>query len=301
MLAYGGSDQLREEEAPRPTPAADQVLVRIRAAGVNPVDWKLRAGYLREVMPLQFPRTAGQDFAGEVLESGLQAGELRPGERVFGFAPGAYAEFAVVAATRAAHIPAGLSFETAAALPTPGLTALQLVTQAVAVAEGQTVLIHGAAGAVGALAVQIAKLRGARVAGTALGAEDAEYLRQLGVDPVIDNRAARFEDFVQDVDAAIDLVGGEILDRTYAVVKPGGVLATTVGRLNAEALAARRLRGEPFLMRRNAGDLAAVADLVAGGRVRPRIAQVLPFTQAARAQDLNQRGEARGELILRVA
>lgn len=273
------------------------MLVAVRSAGVNPVDWKTREG--RVSPSLSLPMTAGQDFAGTILEATNEARALAPGERVYGFARGTYAEFAIAKVDEIAHLPKNLPFETAAALPTPGSTAMQLL-RAAGVAQGTHVLIHGAAGSVGSLAVQLARRQGAQVAATALG-RDLEYVAGLGADPVIDNQSDRFESVVHDLDAVIDLVGGELQQRSYQVLRRGGVLASTVGIVDAAAAERLGVRTIAFLMRRQAADLVSLAQLAADGALRVRIAQVLPFPEARRAQDLSQHGHPEGKVLLRVA
>lgn len=294
---FGDSQHLHLEDTPRPNPASGEVLVAVRAAGVNPVDWKIREGKVSRSFPL--PITAGQDFAGTILEATSEAGALAPGERVYGFARGTYAEFAIAKVDEIAHLPESLPFETAAALPTPGSTAMQILREA-GVAQGTRVLIHGAAGSVGSLAVQLARRQGATVAATALG-RDVEYVAGLGADPVIDNQSKQFEGVVHDIDAVIDLVGGELQQRSYEVLRRGGVLASTVGIADAAAAERQGVRTIAFLMRRNAADLESLSQLAAGGALRVRIAQVLPFPEARRAQDLSQHGHAEGKVLLRVA
>lgn len=294
---YGGSDRLEMGEMPRPEPGAGQVLARVRSAGVNPVDWKVREGRMGERARL--PQIAGQDFAGTVEEPGAGA-NFRRGEAVFGFAEGAYAEFALAQADAIARMPQGLSFETAAALPTPGLTALQMVNEAARAGSGPTVLIHGAGGAVGSLAVQLAVRRGARVYATALG-DDIGYVASLGAAKVMDGTTQRFEDVVGEVEAVLDLVGGEVQARSYRVLAPGGVLVSSVGIGDPDAAARHGVRAIAFFLQRSAKDLAAIAALAAGGQLRVRLGRLLPFEQAREAQDLVQRGEVHGKVVLRVA
>src|SRR5437899_106309 len=207
---YGDAGTLKLEEIPRLSIAADQILVRIRDVGVNPIDWKIRQGYMKEVMPATFPITIGQDFAGEVVECGKDVTQFAADDRVFGFAQGTYAEYAAAPASTVAAIPNSMDFSTAAALPTAGSTALQIVRDVVAAKPGMTILIHGAAGGVGSYASQIAKNLGARVIGTAASG-DIEYLKSLGVDEIVDYQRERFEDKAIGVDAVVDLVGGDTL------------------------------------------------------------------------------------------
>lgn len=297
---YGDASTLKLEEVPRLSIADDQLLVRIRDAGVNPIDWKIRQGYLKQVMAAQFPMTIGQDFAGEVVERGKGVTEFAAGDRVFGFAQGTYAEYAAAPVSTVAAIPNSMDFTTAAALPTAGSTALQIVRDVVAAKPGMTILIHGAAGGVGSYASQIARNLGARVIGTA-AAGDIEYLKSLGVDEVVDYKRERFEDKATGVDAVVDLVGGETLARSYAVVKKGGVLATTVQSIDESAAKRAGIRAVQVIMRRNAADLAELARLVEKGAVKPRLSETMSLSQAKEAQELSETGKTHGKVILKVA
>jgi NADPH:quinone reductase-like Zn-dependent oxidoreductase len=297
---YGDAGTLKLDDVPRVSIADDQVLVRVHDAGVNPIDWKIRQGYLKQVMPASFPLTIGQDFAGEVAERGRSVDHFAVGERVFGFAQGTYAEYVAASGANTAAIPAALDFVTAAALPTAGSTALQLVRDVVKASPGMTILIHGAAGGVGSLAAQMAKNSGARVIGTA-ASDDLEYLKSIGVDEVIDYKQERFEDKITSPDAIVDLVGGETLARSYAVVRSGGVLATTVQPIDEAAAKRAGIRAVHVVMHRNAADLAELAKLVERGALKPRLAQTLSLTQAKQAQELSESGRTHGKVILKVA
>ncbi len=297
---YGDANTLKLEEVPSLNIADDQILVRVRDAGVNPIDWKIRQGHLKNVMPAAFPMTVGQDFAGEVSQCGKSVNQFAVGDRVFGFAQGSYAEYAVAPASAVAAIPDSIDFTTAAALPTAGSTALQIVRDVIDPKPGNTVLIHGAAGGVGSYASQIAQYLSLRVIGTASGA-DIDYLKSLGIDNVIDYKRERFEDKVNDVDAVVDLVGGDTLARSYAVVKRGGVLATTVQPIDEAAAKRAGIRAVQVFMKRNAKDLTELARLVEQGAVKPRLAQTMSLGQAKEAQELSETGRTHGKVILKVA
>jgi NADPH:quinone reductase-like Zn-dependent oxidoreductase len=297
---FGDANTLQLEDAPNINVADDQLLVRVRAAGVNPIDWKIRQGYMKDMMRTDFPLTIGQDFAGEVADKGKSVTQFAKGDRVFGFAQGTYAEFAAAPASTVAKIPDGVDFATAAALPTAGLTALQIIRDFVRAKPGMTILIHGAAGGVGSFASQIAKNSGARVIGTATG-DDIQYLKSIGVDEVIDYRRERFEDKVHDVDAVVDLVGGDTAARSYGVVKRGGVLVSTVQAPDEAAAQRAGIRAERIVMKRNSADLAELAQLVAKGAVKPRMDKTLSLSQAKEAQELSEKGKAEGKVILKVA
>jgi NADPH:quinone reductase-like Zn-dependent oxidoreductase len=297
---YGDASALKLEEIPRLSIADDQILIRIRDAGVNPIDWKIRQGYMKTVRPATFPMTIGQDFAGEVVEAGRAVTHFGIGDRVFGFAEGTYAEYAAAPASTVARIPNSMDFATAAALPTAGSTALQIVRDVVAAYPGMSILIHGAAGGVGSHASQIARNLGARVIGTGTGA-DIGYLKSLGIDEVVDYKRERFEDKATGVDAVVDLVGGETLSRSYAVVKRGGVLATTVQPIDESAAQRSGIRAVQVIMKRNAADLAELAGLVEKRAIKPRLDEMMDLSQAREAQELSETGQTQGKVILKVA
>jgi NADPH:quinone reductase-like Zn-dependent oxidoreductase len=221
------------------------------------------------------------------------------GDRVFGFGDGTYAQFTAALITDIVAIPEKMEFEVAAALPTSGLTALQAIRDYVQPKPGTRILIHGAAGAVGSLATQIAKAWGAQVIGTATG-EDMVYLRSLGNIRVVDYKQERFE-AVGLVDAVLDLIGGETATRSFAVVKKGGVLVSTVGAAKAQLAERAGIRAVNMAQQRSAVDLAEMASLVERGYVKPRIGEVFRLEQAREAQDASQQGLARGKILLKVA
>jgi NADPH:quinone reductase-like Zn-dependent oxidoreductase len=271
----------------------------VRYASVNPVDWKIREGYRKQVSPASFPLTLGQDFAGEIVTGGGDSGRFRTGERVFGFGEGTYAEYAAAAITYIAAIPEKIEFAVAAALPTSGLTALQAIRDYVQPKPGTRILIHGAAGGVGSFSTQIAKLWGAQVIGTASG-EDVVYLRSLGHVQVVDYKQERFET-VGLVDAVLDLIGGETATRSFAIVKKGGVMVSTVGAANAELAAQAGIRAVNMVSKGSAADLSEVASFVERGDVKPRMGEVFPLEQVREAQDASQQGRAKGKILLKVA
>lgn len=297
---YGDAGTLRLEEVPRLSISDDQILVRVHDAGVNPIDWKIRQGFLKQVMPVSFPLTIGQDFAGEVRDRGKAVTRLRDGDRVFGFAQGAYAEYVAAPESTVAAIPDSIDYATAAALPTAGVTALQVIRDVVHAHPGMAILIHGAGGGVGSFASQMAKTFDAKVTGTATG-EDIQYLHSLGIDEVIDYTRERFEDRVRDVDAVVDLVGGETLTRSYPVVKRGGTLVTTVGQIDDSAAKRAGIVATRILMKPNSADLAELASWVRKGAVKPRMAQTMSLGDAKKAQELSESGATHGKVILKVA
>ena len=303
--AYGHSDQIQVEDVAIPDPKPDEVLVRILAAGINPIDWKIREGALAAVEPARFPLTLGQDFAGTVLAVGPQvlAVDLSLNEAVYGFAHGAYAEYASVSPHMIATKPATIDLTTAATLPTPGVTALHAVA-AIDPRPGQTLLIHGAAGAVGSIATELVVWRGAHVIANASSA-DATYLEHLGVVQVIDHATTRFEDVAGDVDGVLDFVGGDTLARSYDLVRRGGSIVTILGPIDDARAARRGIRvwnpmtraDRAARIERSRADLEQLANLVDRGIVTPRALRVLPLDQVREGQDLSRSGRA-GKLVL---
>jgi NADPH:quinone reductase-like Zn-dependent oxidoreductase len=299
IAQYGGSEQMNYQEAPLTEIGAGHVLAKVHYAGVNPIDWKIREGYMKQVFPVSFPLTLGHDFAGEIVNAGDESGRFPTGKRVFGFGEGPYAEFTAAAITDIAAIPEKIDFAVAAALPTAGLTALQAIRDYVQPTSGTRILIHGAAGAVGSFATQIVKTLGAQVIGTGSG-EDIAYLRALGHVEVVDYKREKFENAGR-VDAVLDLIGGETAARSYAVVRKGGVIVSTVGAVTQELAARAGIRGVNVAMRRSAADLSELAGLVERGDVKPRMGEVFRLDQAREAMDRSQRGQAEGKILLRIS
>ena len=241
IAQYGGSDQLKYEEAPLPEIGPGQVLAKVRYAGVNPIDWKIREGYMKNVRPANFPLTLGQDFAGEIVTGGGDSGHFRTGERVFGFGEGTYAEFTAAAITLHRGDSGENGFRGGRGAADGGTDGPAGNSRLCAAEAGNPDSDPRRGGRVGSFATQIAKRWGAQVIGTASG-EDIVYLRSLGHVQVVDYKQERFETVGQ-VDAVLDLVGGETATRSFAVVKKGGVMVSTVGAANAELAARAGIRG----------------------------------------------------------
>ena len=225
---YGGPEVLAQVEMQRPTPGPNEVLIKVQAASVNPVDWKLRAGHVKEIFPVTFPATLGWDVSGTVEEAGSGVTAFKRGDEVYALLKGGgYAEYATADEAVVARKPRTLDYVNAAAVPVAGLTAWQALFEVAQLSSGQKVLIHAAAGGVGNFAVQFAKAKGAYVIGTASSKNQA-FLRELGVDQAVDYQKTRFEDAVRDVDVVLDTIGGETQQRSFKVLKKGGILVSIV-------------------------------------------------------------------------
>jgi NADPH:quinone reductase-like Zn-dependent oxidoreductase len=301
---YGGADVLRLEDAPRPEPGPGEVLVRVHAAGVNPVDWKVRAGYLREWMKYKLPMIPGWDFSGVVESAGSSVDGWRAGTEVYArpdlSRDGSYAEYIAVRASEVGAKPKSVDHVHAAAIPLAALTAWQALFDAGGLAAEQRVLIHAAAGGVGHFAVQLAKWKGAFVAGTA-SARNHDFLRRLGVDQPIDYTSVRFEDVARDFDVVLDTMAGETRARSWGVLKKGGILVTILGQPSQEDAKAHDVRGAGIFVQPNPKQLDEIAGLVDSGKLKPHIEGVFPLAEAAKAHALSETNHVRGKIVLRVA
>ncbi len=303
--AYGGLDEVRYEEAPVPEPAAGEVLVRVHAAGVNPVDWKTSSGGGQaDKIGERFPLVLGWDVSGTVEEVGSDADGWAVGDEVFGLLrfpqPGqTYAEHVAAPSNELAPKPSRLSHVEAAAMPLAALTSWQALFDTGGLEPGQTALVHAAAGGVGHLAVQLARWKGARVLGTASG-QNTDFLRSLGAEPV-DYTSQRFEGVVGEVDLALVPVDGEVADRTLGVVHRGGVLVSIRSEPSQEEAGRLGVRAERILVRPDGDELAEISSLVDAGHVRPTVAAELPLGEVKSAFELSQTGHVRGKVVLRVA
>jgi NADPH:quinone reductase-like Zn-dependent oxidoreductase len=291
LHAYGGPEQLHFEDAPEPAPSADQVLVRVQAASVNPFDLKLASGMFQKMIPMQLPYIPGGDFAG-VVES--------TGDAVYGNCPhGAYAEFIAVSPKTIAPKPGNLSFTDCASVPVAAQTAWQGLFDHAHLEKGQTVLIHAAAGGVGTFAVQLAHWKGARVIATASGSH-IEFVRSLGADVVIDYKTTPFESVGKNVDVVFDLVGGETQARSFAVLKPGGHLIATAQPPPGDEAKRRGVQAMMMNMQPTSQRLRKLAELLDQGTLQPIVSKTLPLAQAAEAWRETRSGHTRGKVVLSV-
>lgn len=300
---FGGPEELKLEEVERPTPGSGEVLVRVHAAGVNPVDYKTRQGSGVLSQFKTFPAILGWDLAGVVEEVGPGVTRFEVGDAGYGMPNfpkpgGAYAEYVVAPADELAPQSEELTFEEAAALPLAGLTAWQAL-ETLNLQAGQTILIHAAAGGVGHLAVQMAKARGAKVIGTA-SAANAALVRELGADGFVDYNAAPFEKSVRGVDAVFDTVGGEVTGRSLEVLRSGGSLVTIANAAPEERAKALGVRAQRIMVRPSGADLEAINRLVGDEQLHPVVGATFDLSDAAEAHKLSESRRARGKIVLRV-
>lgn len=302
---YGGPEVLTFEDAPRPEPGDDEVLIRVAASGVNPIDCVTRAGDFARIWPEHpFPAIVGWDVSGVVERVGAAATRFRPEEEVYTMArfpemAGAYAEFVAAPESNLAIKPKSLDHVHAAAVPLVALTAWQALFDTARLSSGQTALIHAAAGGVGHVAVQLAKWKGATVIGTASARNEA-FLKELGVDRVIDYSATDVEQSLDDVDVQLDSLGGAPRQRQWGVMRKGGFLVSIKGAVSEEEAAAHEVRAAAVRVRPNAGQLAEIAALIDEGRIRIVVDAIYPLAEATTSHKHVEGGHTRGKVVLRV-
>jgi NADPH:quinone reductase-like Zn-dependent oxidoreductase len=300
---YGGLDVLKYEEVPRPEPQAGEVLIQVRAASVNPFDLAVREGWVASLIPLQLPAIAGVDVAGIVRATGEGVTEFRLGQQVYGFLnrySGAYAEYAVAAVETIAPHPQTLDSVQAASVPLAATAAWQALFDVGGLKEGQTVLIHGGAGGVGTFAVQLAKRKGAQVLATA-STQHLEYVFSLGADQVIDYTTTPFETVAHAVDVVLDLIGGETQQRSWGVLKAGGILVSLLAPPSEEEAATYGVRTGFLGAQPSTGLLQELASLLDSGQIKPHVDKVFPLEHAQQAQQLKRDGHIQGKIVLKIA
>ena len=297
---FGGPEVLQIDDVPVPEPQDDEVVVRVHAASINPVDYKTREGSYPAVKEDQLPVTLGRDLSGTVELLGTRAHTLKKGDPIFamlGHDRGAYARYVLVKAVEMVAKPQDLNHVQAAAVPLAGITAWQGLFDHGGLRAGQRVLIHGGAGGVGHFAVQFAKARGATVLTTVAG-EDLGFARELGADTAIDFKTQRFEDLAHDVDVVLDLIGGETQERSWSVLKPGGIIVSTLAKPDEAKARQHDARGTNFMAHPNGEQLGEIVRLIEEGKVRPLIAGVFPFDVVQAAQRRLEQGSVRGKIVL---
>lgn len=304
--AYGTNDVLKiNENAPKPSLKQGQVLVEVHAASINPVDWKIRVGYLKNMMPLHFPATLGGDFAGFVIEVREDVSEFKTGDAVFGSAivlnggSGSFAQFLATNVANSAHKPKTVSLEQAAALPLVGTSAVQALEEHITLQSGQKILIHGGAGGIGHVAIQLAKVLGAHVA-TTVSTEDVDFVKSLGADEVIDYKTQNFQEMLKDFDAVFDTVGGKITDASFSVLKKNGVVVSMVGQPNEDLAKRYGITAIGQGTKTNSSHLRRVAELVDSKKLKIVIDKVFPLEQVKEAFAYQEEVHPRGKVVLKI-
>jgi NADPH:quinone reductase-like Zn-dependent oxidoreductase len=301
---YGGPEVLKYEDVQRPEPQDDQLLIRVVAAGVNPVDGMIRSGLFAKDGSRAFPIILGGDVAGVVEKIGSNVTKFKAGDPVFAYVSldnsGGYAQYALVKEGEAAPKPKSLTYVEAAAVPIVALTAWQALVDTANLSAGQTVLIHGGSGGVGSFAIQIARARGAKVIATASKANQ-DLLKELGADTAVDYTKQKFEDVAKDVDVVLDSIGKDILARSYGVVKKGGFIVSLVARPNQAELDKHGIRGAALSVEPNSEELAEIGRLIDEKQIRVIVSQTLPLAEARKAQEQAATGHTRGKIVLKIA
>jgi len=298
----GGPEVLQYEEAAKPQINPDDVLVKVYASGVNPVDYKVRNGDGRYAG--NFPRILGWDFSGVIEQTGSKVRDWKPGDAVYGRPDinrnGTYAEYVAVRANEIARKPGSIDHKAASGVALAGLTAWQGLFKYGGLQPEKRVLIHGAAGGVGVFAVQFAKAKGAYVIGTA-SEKNILFLEELGADEVIDYEKEDFSAKLSDIDLVFDTRGGKVQQDSIKVLKPHAVLVSTVGIRYPETLKTKEIRGAAFMAQSVPADLQQIADLIDRGVVIPVVSEIFALKEAAKAQRLLEAGHTRGKIVLQVA
>jgi NADPH:quinone reductase-like Zn-dependent oxidoreductase len=301
--SYGGHEVLSYEDSPRPTPADGEVLIRVQATSVNPFDVAVRAGYMAGYFHYTLPLIPGTDVAGVIEAVGAGANGFKPGDPVYAragvYRDGAYAEYVAVSTADVAAKPQSLDFIHSAAIPHAALTAWQALFVHADLQAGQTVLIHAASGGVGHIAVQLAKWRGAKVIGTT--SKNINFLEELKVDQIVNYATTPFETVAKNVDVVLDAIGGETQERSWAALKPGGILVSIVQNPSPEKAAAHGVRQAMVMTAPPIGQtLKEVAALVDAGTIKPHVSAVIPLSEIRKAHGMIESGHTRGKIVIQV-
>ncbi|MFY4730377.1 NADP-dependent oxidoreductase [Nitrospira sp. BLG_2] len=303
---YGAANVLElNQDAPKAVSGKEQVLIEVHAASINPIDWKVRTGYMKDAVPFTMPATLGGDCCGVVAALGESVSGFKVGDRVYGYASllsggsGSFAEFVAAKSGTLALAPRNVGVVDAAALPLVGASAVQAIGEHIKLQRGQKILIHGGAGGIGSVAIQLAKSIGAHVATTA-SAEDKAYVKELGADEVIDYKSEAFEEKFHDLDAVFDTVGGPTTEKSFKVLKKEGTLVTMLGQPDAGLAEQHGVMAIGQLTHVTTEVLKRLAQLVDTGAVKVHIHKVFPLDQVKEAFELVENGRPRGKVVLQI-
>jgi alcohol dehydrogenase len=304
---YGGSEVVEiNQSAPEPIVSAGKVLVIVKAAGVNPADWKIREGYRQQMFQLQFPSTLGMDFSGVVRQTGEAISAIKQGDEVYGDAAvvtggsGAFAEMALAKADSIAHKPKSLIHAEAAALPLVGVCAWQALVQNIGLSKDQKILIHGGAGGIGSIAIQLARYLGAYVA-TTVDTKDKQFVQELGANQVIDYKAQNFEDILHDYDAVLDTIGGETYRSSFKVLKKGGIVVSMLEQPNSELMNQYGVKAIFEFTQVNRERLTKLAQWVDQNNINIHVDKTFSLDEAGKALDYQKDIHPRGKIVLVVS
>lgn len=302
---YGSADELVEREVPLPEIKDNQVLVKLKATSINPIDWKMREGYLKEMLPYEFPIILGWDAAGIVTKVGEKVTSFQPGDKVFARPKtnptGTYAEYVAVEEDLVCPLPENSSFDEAAAIPLTGQTAWVALVEISHIKKGDRVLIHGGSGGVGHLAIQIAKHFGAYVATTASG-KNEDFIKSLGVDEFINYKEQDFETLLKDYDIVLDTQGGETQEKSFSVLKKGGILVSIAAPPDEEKAVEKGIKTGYFFLEPDGERLRKLAELMESGELKVTIGKTLPFTQEGlrKAHRASEEHGVPGKIVVRM-
>jgi alcohol dehydrogenase len=307
ITRYGNTSEVIEiRQTSPPNLSTGKVLVEVKAAGINPIDWKIREGYMQQMIHLQFPSTLGLDFSGVIKQVGEDASsDFSQGDEVYGQAgvpsggSGAFPEMALAGATSIAHKPKTLDYAEAAALPLVGVSTWQALVEFMGLSNGQKILIHGGAGGIGSIAIQLAKNLGAHVA-TTVSTDDKQFVQMLGADEVIDYRTQTFEDIAHDYDAVFDTVGGDTYTRSFKVLKKGGIIVSMLEQQNSELMEQFGVKAVSQFTQVNRERLSKLAEWVDQNKVKVNIEKKFPLDEAGKALDYLRDIHPRGKVVLAI-
>jgi NADPH:quinone reductase-like Zn-dependent oxidoreductase len=299
---FGSREVMNFRKIPIPVPGPNEILLKVKAASINPIDWKIREGRYPVVKSEDLPYVLGRDVSGVVEACGTETTAYQKGDEVYamlGMDRGAYAEHVILKVNEAAPKPRSIDHLTAAGVPLAGLTAWQGLFRLGELKAGQRVLIHAGSGGVGHFAIQFAKAKGAHVI-TTVSEKHIKFVREIGADDVVDYKKQKFEDSVRDVDMVFDLIAGDTRERSWSVLKQGGILVTTMMEpfRDVRELGVRAAR---FTVQENGEDLREITSLIDAGSVRPRISRVFDFHDVRAAQEHVEKGNTEGKVVLKIA